>query len=350
MQRGEVFKRGDSWTARWYERRQRKQKGGFRTKAEAQLFLQDVLSKQRLGVLYAPGHTTGELVETFKGIYKPKVDPVTFANFEYSIKHFLDFLGDDRLLTSIGELDIEALAASMPLPHQRWKGIRSTKQVLSAGVRWKWILESPASGVPNPAPPAPRIRPFQSWSYIEMIEREIHERWRGVPTIATGTGLRPEEWLALHDSDIDLDAGVIHVSRVYTNGVLKPTPKTLGSERSVPIRTLVKGPLTARLEAMTGNIVFPNTNGSYQDLSKFRTRVWHPALAAAGVEKHRVYDMRHTYATFSIAAGVSLFALARRMGTSVEQIDRTYGHLLDSAAESERALLDEFDAPDDWLE
>jgi len=32
--------------------------------------------------------------------------------------------------------------------------------------------------------------------------------------------------------------------------------------------------------------------------------------------------LRHTFAAFSIAAGVSLFELARFMGTSVEQIDR----------------------------
>jgi hypothetical protein len=31
---------------------------------------------------------------------------------------------------------------------------------------------------------------------------------------------------------------------------------------------------------------------------------------------------------FAIAAGVSLYELARFMGTSVEQIDRTSGHLL----------------------
>jgi len=31
------------------------------------------------------------------------------------------------------------------------------------------------------------------------------------------------------------------------------------------------------------------------------------------------------------------------MGTSVEQIDRTYGHLLPDAADHERGLLDAFD-------
>ena len=56
------------------------------------------------------------------------------------------------------------------------------------------------------------------------------------------------------------------------------------------------------------------------------------------------FFLDHTYAAFSIAAGVGLFALARRMGTSLEMIDRTYGHLLPDAVDYERGLLDAFDA------
>jgi hypothetical protein len=68
-----------------------------------------------------------------------------------------------------------------------------------------------------------------------------------------------------------------------------------------------------------------------------------PAFRAAGIEpERRIYDLRHTYATFSLAAGVSLFTLSRRMGTSVE-IDRTYGHLAPDAEEYERGLLDAFE-------
>ena len=51
-------------------------------------------------------------------------------------------------------------------------------------------------------------------------------------------------------------------------------------------------------------------------------------MRAAGLDHRTPYALRHTFATFAIAAGVSLFELARFMGTSVEQIDRTYGHLL----------------------
>lgn len=45
-----------------------------------------------------------------------------------------------------------------------------------------------------------------------------------------------------------------------------------------------------------------------------------PSVPAPGIEpERRIYGLRHTYATFSLAAGVSLFTLSRRMGTSVER-------------------------------
>ena len=43
------------------------------------------------------------------------------------------------------------------------------------------------------------------------------------------------------------------------------------------------------------------------------------------------------------AAGVSLFYVLRLVGWSVEQIDKTYGHLLPESEEYLRRLLDAFD-------
>ena len=86
------------------------------------------------------------------------------------------------------------------------------------------------------------------------------------------------------------------------------------------------------------------------NLHNWRAREWIPAVRAAGFvnEKgkadRRIYDLRHTYATMSLAAGVSLFTLARRMGTSVNMIDRTYGHLAPDAEDYERELLNAWDA------
>jgi integrase len=43
--------------------------------------------------------------------------------------------------------------------------------------------------------------------------------------------------------------------------------------------------------------------------------------------QRRIYDLRHTFATDALHAGLSIFELARYMGTSVQMIDRHYGHL-----------------------
>jgi hypothetical protein len=50
--------------------------------------------------------------------------------------------------------------------------------------------------------------------------------------------------------------------------------------------------------------------------------------------------MRHTFATEALAAGVSIFELARLMGTSVAMIDRRYGHLARDSEASIRARLE----------
>ena len=65
-------------------------------------------------------------------------------------------------------------------------------------------------------------------------------------------------------------------------------------------------------------------------------------MRASGLEHRSPYALRHTFATFAIAAGVSLYELARFMGTSVEQIDRTYGHLLPDSIDRARVALDAF--------
>jgi hypothetical protein len=43
---------------------------------------------------------------------------------------------------------------------------------------------------------------------------------------------------------------------------------------------------------------------------------------------------------------MSIFTLARRMGTSVLMIDQTYGHLAHDAEDHDRGLLEAFDATD----
>jgi integrase len=65
---------------------------------------------------------------------------------------------------------------------------------------------------------------------------------------------------------------------------------------------------------------------------------------AAGLEHRPPYALRHSFASWSIAAGIGLFELSRLMGTSVEQLDKTYGHLLPDSLHRARMALDGYAA------
>ena len=81
------------------------------------------------------------------------------------------------------------------------------------------------------------------------------------------------------------------------------------------------------------------------DLHNFRRREWGPAIEAAGIRKPaRIYDLRSTFASNALAAGVSVFELARIMGTSVGMIERSYGTLIEGAGADIARRLGEFEA------
>src|SRR6478672_5652140 len=91
------------------------------------------------------------------------------------------------------------------------------------------------------------------------------------------------------------------------------------------------------------NLLFPAERGGYIDLHNFRNRDWKPAQIAAGIEPfRRIYDLRHTFATFALRAGISTFELCRYMGASLTMIDRHYGHLARDGREHAIRLLDSY--------
>lgn len=221
---------------------------------------------------------------------------------------------------------------------------RALRQVLAYGVRCKYLDENPAALIPNPAARRGEVQAFGSWAEVEAVAAELPPPYQAIPVFAAGTGLRPHEWIALERRDVDRERRALSVQRLYANGRVKEWGKTDRSRRRVPLRRAVLHALETAPARLDTPLLFPARRGGYLSIGNFRVRHWRPALRAAGLEYRPPYALRHTYAAFSIAAGISLFALARRMGTSVEMIDQTYGHLAPDADEWELGRLDAFDA------
>jgi integrase len=156
---------------------------------------------------------------------------------------------------------------------------------------------------------------------------------------AAATGLRPSELFALEQRDVDRAAGVLYVRRAYANGRLKHT-KTRLSNRAVPLQAKAFEALDG-LPRSESEILFPNARGRQIDFRSFGRRHWKPAQRAAGIEPLRdLYDLRHTYATFALRAGVPVFAVSRFMGSSIAMIDHHYGHLAHDSRQHAVSLLD----------
>jgi integrase len=109
----------------------------------------------------------------------------------------------------------------------------------------------------------------------------------------------------------------------------------------VPLQAIALEALEQLPTGAATDLLFPSLRGAYFDLHNFRTREWKPAQLAAGITPiRRVYDLRHTFATFALRAGISTFDLSRYMGASLTMIDRHYGHLARDGRDHAITLLD----------
>ena len=289
QQQGTVVKRGPrNYGARYHdEQGRRRYQGGFQTQTAAEAWLRTRVAEVaavRRGDTPRPNTlpTVDELIDSFLATHE--VDPATTSKPKYELAHARRAFGTQRI-DQLRPVELQAWRATLP--------------------------------------PRTRHQPFASWAEVEAISAELPERYRAIPVVLVGTGLRPEELYGLERRDVDHEHGVLNIERVYTQGRLKPCMKSDRQRRRVPLRARVLAALDVLPPRIDTPVLFPAADGGHIKHGTFRLRHWTPALRAAGIEHRGAYSCRHTFAAWSIRAGVQLYYLARIMGTSVAQIDRT---------------------------
>ena len=126
-----------------------------------------------------------------------------------------------------------------------------------------------------------------------------------------------------------IDEGYIHIERSIVRKVEKAELKTEGSFRGIELRPKMIETLQAQWEMTKGfgrPYVFVNTEGRPIQQENLGNKIWRPALEKTGVPYKRMYETRHTFASWALAAGESPEWVAKTLGhVNALMVYRTYG-------------------------
>ncbi len=186
---------------------------------------------------------------------------------------------------------------------------------------------------------------------FEKTAFECSPRYYPLFVCALRTGMRLGELTALKPEDIHFDRGCISVMRNLGKKGRIDLPKgnrTRTVDMTDTLETVLRQYLTQRKkEALAKGWgrppewLFYNENGSLINHGSFRTRVFHKCLAKAGLEKRRLHDLRHTYATLRIQDGDNIADVSRQLGHADIKITvNTYYHWIPGKSRKEISKLD----------
>jgi integrase len=352
-QRGQAYRIGPNrWGLRFYDRDGlRRRKSPFPSKSAALAHFREIVEPQLRGEPASiPELTLSEFIPLYLERHNATVRPRTVQTLTERLRHAERAFGDVPL-AELERMSGEIAAWRTKQPERvAYSRMGALRQCLGAAVRWGYIAKNPAVAAGRNRQPAPRGVRTYTTDELAAIAAELHPAYAPLPAFAAATGLRPEEWAALERRDVDRRAGMLTVARTVSMGETVELGKTSRSRRQVPLspRALqALDELPARLDLPR---LFPAPNGGPLNLDNWRRREWGPAVEAAGVRRPaRIYDLRATFASNALAAGVSVFELGRIMGSSVEMIERHYGALLDGSGAGILARLAAFEAQQDRL-
>jgi hypothetical protein len=346
-QRGQPYRlTSGRWGLRYYDADGvRRRNRPFATRSAALKWYRDVIEPQLRGEApVAPELTLAGLVELYLERHAAGVRSRTIVTLRERLPHATRVFGD----VSLRELErmsgeIASWQAQLP-EHARYGIAQALRQTLEAAVRWGYMTRNPAKLAGVNRQPAPRtVRPFTR-AEVDALAAELRPMYRPLPVFAAATGLRPEEWQALERRHVDPVARVVNVLRTVSDGKVVELGKTSGARRQVPLSRRAIAALETLAPRLDTPLLFPGSSGGLLNLNNWRRREWAPAVEASGIAlPARIYDLRATFASDALAANVSVFRLARVMGTSVRMIERHYGALLDGAGVDIADRLDTLD-------
>jgi len=227
---------------------------------------------------------------------------------EVTINHFLQLFGDKniRQLSSFLITGYRNDRSKKVCKSTVNRELDTIRNMFNKAVEWCYIEKSPYTGVEKYKVNNTNLRILSSEEFKSVIQVSS-ETLKPILLMAVNTGMRISEILNLLWNDVNLDKGYILIrdSKNYES-------------RYIPIHQELKKVLVNLKEKSETEYVF----GGRKSIRK----QWQKALKLSGIEHCRFHDLRHTFASNLVMAGVDLVTVSQLMGHKDLSMTKRYAH------------------------
>jgi integrase len=238
------------------------------------------------------------------------------------------------------------------------KIIGSLSMIFTDAVRRGRAATNPVREVRVKLPKRDKGRPeMPTTAELQAILKATPAKHKPLIYTAAFTGLRASELRGLPWSDVDLDAGEIHVTQRADPYNKIGSPKSDAGTRTVPIGPTVVALLREWKKTCPKgehDLVFPNGAGNIESHANMLQRIFWPIQLSAGVAidtgekdengkpileaKYSLHALRHAAAAMWIAQGVTAKRIQALMGhASIQQTFDQYGYLIEKRDDDKAA-------------
>ncbi len=282
-----------------------------------------------------PSPRLDEFVREYFAYYQANRKPRSLQRHQTSYRALQATFGHQRL-ADISPLDIERYKRE-----RQGAGVSGVtinrelaflKNLYSKAVEWGKMAENPVKKVRLYREDNARTRFLPEEEEANLLVC-CGPQLRPLVVTALHTGFRASELLSLTWHDVDFRRGVVTVRAGYAKN---------GEARSVPMNHTLTGVLKfATVDAAEGEQVFCNRHG--QPYRSFRT-AFERAVAQAGIADFTFHDLRHTFASRLVMAGVDLPTVKELMGHKDITMTLRYAHLSSDHKQAAVRRLEQFPA------
>ena len=369
MSSGNVWKRPNgTWEYRFEVnrdpltgKRRRSTRSGFTTRREAQKALREAMASfDSSRFVERSTSSVRAFLEEWHPSVRSSLRPSTWANYgDYMRAYVIPHIGDTRLQeltarrlnTLYGKLLTEGRVRGPGglAPKTVQNVHRMLHRALSDAVRWELLPRNVAEDAQPPRVARSRLRIWTPEQLRDFVNHVQNDRFAALWLLACTTGIRRGELAGLELGDVDLQHGRIAptTTRVTVSGRAEASePKTDAGRRSLALDPMTWSSLANYIEAWTterrllgqhGQLLFvwPDGRPLHPDTI---TALFRRHCETAGLPVIRLHDVRHSYATAALRAGMPPKVISERLGhATVAFTLQTYAHVIPAMDEQAAA-------------